>query len=85
MPVARPGGFSVSWSVQARRTLVTMSALLWWLIPIGATIIAVLWVSLRSRPAKPMDGHDGMARLRRFQHAMERPLPQDRDASADRW
>lgn len=61
-----------------------MSALLWWLIPLGATVIAVLWVTLRSRPAKPMDGHDGMARLQRFQHAMERPLPSATPTESDK-
>lgn len=52
-----------------------MSALLWWLIPLVATVIAVLWATMVARPGKPMDGHDGMARLRQFQHAMERPHP----------
>ncbi len=52
-----------------------MSALLWWLIPLGATVAAVLWATFHARPDKPMEGHDGMARLRRFQNAMERPLP----------
>ena len=52
-----------------------MSTLLWWLIPIGATCLAILGVMLWARPRPPMDGHDGMAMLRRFQSAMERPLP----------
>ena len=59
-----------------------VSVLLWWLIPIGITVLAVLWAALRARPARPAAGHDGMAGLRRFQDAMERPLPQpDRDQS----
>ena len=53
-----------------------VSALLWWLIPIGATVLAVLYVTYRSRPDKPADAHDGMERLRRMQDAMERPMPQ---------
>ena len=52
-----------------------MSALAWWLIPLGATVLAVLFVMFRSRPAKPSTAEDSMARLRRMQEAMERPLP----------
>lgn len=52
-----------------------MSALAWWLIPIGATVLAVLFVMLRSRPEKPTTAEDSMERLRRMQEAMERPLP----------
>ncbi len=54
-----------------------MSALAWWLIPIGATVLAVLFVMLRSRPAKPTSAEDGMTRLRRMQEAMERPMPDE--------
>jgi hypothetical protein len=64
-----------------------VSALAWWLIPIGATILAILWATLRARPAKPTEGQDGMAGLRRFQDAMERPLPvehRDPDRDTDR-
>lgn len=57
-----------------------MSTLLWWLIPIGATVLAVLWAMLRARPDKPMEGHDGMASLDRFRDAMQRPMPgEDRE------
>lgn len=52
-----------------------MSALAWWLIPIGATVLAVLFVMLRSRPEKPTTAEDSMERLRRMQEAMERPMP----------
>ncbi len=52
-----------------------MSALAWWLIPLGATVLAVLFVMLRSRPAKPTTAEDSMERLRRMQQAMERPMP----------
>jgi hypothetical protein len=52
-----------------------VSALAWWLIPIGATVLAVLFVMLRSRPAKPTTAEDSMERLRLMQEAMERPLP----------
>lgn len=52
-----------------------MSALAWWLIPIIATVLAVAFVMLRSRPAKPTTAEDSMESLRRMQEAMERPLP----------
>ena len=52
-----------------------MGALLWWLIPIGTTALAILYVVYRSRPAKPIDPRDSMENLRRLQDAMERPLP----------
>lgn len=52
-----------------------MSVLLWWLIPIGITVLAVVWAMLRARPEKPVEAHDGMANLARFRDAMERPLP----------
>lgn len=52
-----------------------MSALAWWLIPLGATVLAVLFVMLRSRPAKPTTAEDAMERLRRMQEAMDRPMP----------
>ena len=52
-----------------------MQALLWWLIPLGATVLAVLFVMLRSRPVKPTTAEDSMERLRRMQEAMERPMP----------
>jgi cytochrome c-type biogenesis protein CcmH/NrfF len=52
-----------------------VSALAWWLIPLIATILAVAFVALRSRPEKPSTPDDGMDRMRRMQQAMERPLP----------
>jgi hypothetical protein len=52
-----------------------VSALAWWLNPLVATVLAVLFVMLRSRPAKPTTAEDSMERLRRMQEAMERPMP----------
>jgi len=54
-----------------------VSALLWWLIPIGATILAVAWAMYRARPERPTEAIEGMEHLRRMQLAMERPLPQE--------
>lgn len=56
-----------------------MSALAWWLIPLGATVLAVAFVALRSRPSKPTTAEDSMERLRRMQEAMERPMPSQGD------
>lgn len=52
-----------------------MATLAWWLIPIGATVLAVAFVMLRSRPSKPTTAEDSMETLRRMQQAMERPMP----------
>jgi len=54
-----------------------VSALLWWLIPIGATVLAVAWAMYRARPERPTEAIEGMEHLRRMQLAMERPLPQE--------
>ena len=52
-----------------------MSVLLWWLVPVAATLLALAWVGLRSRPSKPVDAQQGMADLERFRQAMSKPLP----------
>jgi len=61
-----------------------MSALMWWLIPLGATFLAVGYAMYRGRPERPMEGQEGMQTLRAFQEAMNRPMPPttapDRDA-----
>lgn len=57
-----------------------MSALAWWLIPLGATVLAVVFVALRSRPSRPTTAADGVEGMRRMQQAMERPMPGDPDS-----
>ena len=52
-----------------------MSALMWWLIPLCATFLAVGYAMYRGRPDRPMDGQEGMQTLRAFQEAMNRPMP----------
>ncbi|GDX32920.1 hypothetical protein LBMAG15_18550 [Actinomycetes bacterium] len=52
-----------------------MSNLTWWLIPIGATILAVAWAAFRSRPSQPTEAAAAMENLRRLNDAMARPLP----------
>lgn len=51
----------------------TVSALVWWVIPIAITAIAIAVVSLRSRIADPRT--DPMADRARLREAMERPIP----------
>ena len=58
-----------------------MATLMWWLIPIGATVLAVGFVMLRGRPTKPTAARDSMENLQRMQQAMERPLPSNRRPS----
>ncbi len=52
-----------------------MSALAWWLIPLGATFGALMWVGWRSRTRPPADVHHAMAERERFREAMERVSP----------
>lgn len=60
-----------------------MATLMWWLIPIGATVLAVGFVMLRGRPKKPIAARDSMENLKAMQQAMKRPLPSDRGPSTD--
>jgi hypothetical protein len=62
----RVSGASYSWPV---------SPLMWWLIPIGATILAIAWAMLRSRPARPISTDESMESLRRMQAALNRQMP----------
>lgn len=49
-----------------------MAAVAWWLIPIIATLLAIVWVTWINRPRKPADPHDTLAEHRRFKDALER-------------
>lgn len=49
-----------------------MQAVLWWLIPLGATALAIAWVAWASRPRPPADPHDTVAEHERFRAAMDR-------------
>ncbi len=50
-----------------------MSALLWWLIPLGAVALTVGVVALVRRPSKPMP--DITSDYLQLQKAMTKPLP----------
>ncbi len=52
-----------------------MDVLRWLLIPLAATVLALLWTSWRSRDRKPADAEQGMEDMARFRQAMAKPLP----------
>jgi hypothetical protein len=56
-----------------------MSALAWWLIPIGATFLAIAWVSWASRPKPPADVHVTLQSYERFRRALGAPPPTPSD------
>lgn len=61
-----------------------MSTLLWWLIPLGATLVALVWAASRSRPKRVADTHETVGDMARFRAAMRRPLPDDRPSAERR-
>ncbi len=61
-----------------------MSALLWWLIPLAATLVALAWAAARSRPRRAADTHETVGDMARFRAAMRKPLPAEPSASERR-
>ena len=59
-----------------------VEAMAWWLIPIVATLLAVVWVSWRARPRRPVDPHESLAAHRRFTEALSPPTPSARAAES---
>lgn len=43
-----------------------MAALAWWALPIGATLLAVLWTMIAGRQRPPADTHETVAAYARF-------------------
>ncbi len=64
-----------------------MKALAWWLIPLVATALAVVWVTWVSRPKRRVDTHDSLAEHQRFLSALGQPAapiePSDTDQRVD--
>jgi hypothetical protein len=50
-----------------------VQAMAWWLIPIIATLLAVVWVTWTARPRRPADPHHTLAAHKRFTDALTRP------------
>jgi hypothetical protein len=64
-----------------------VSVVVWWAIPLVATVLAVVWLSWRGRP-RPGDPHETVEQRRRFNEAMQvaplrrrrsRPAPPSED------
>jgi phage gp37-like protein len=48
-----------------------MTAVAWWGIPLGATLLAVVWVAWAGRRRPPADTHATVSSYQRFRSAME--------------
>lgn len=62
----------------SRREVDRVSALVWWLIPVAITAIAIVVVSVRARIGDPRT--DPMTERTRLREAMERPGPLPRSS-----
>lgn len=49
-----------------------MEVIVWWTIPLVATVLALLWVLWVSRPRPPEDLHESLESYQRFKKAMTR-------------
>ncbi len=52
-----------------------MQVLIWLLIPVGAGLLATIYLAILNRPSRPANAHQGMKGLSEFKSAMTRPLP----------
>ncbi len=50
-----------------------MAALAWWALPIGATLLAVLWMMIARRQRPPADTHETVEDYARFRAALAGP------------
>jgi hypothetical protein len=48
-----------------------MTALVWLAIPVGALLLATLWVAWASRPRRPAGMHETLAEHQRFKAVFE--------------
>jgi hypothetical protein len=53
-----------------------MSAMVWWGIPLIATIGAIVFVTWRGRPGPPEDTHDAIEARDKFRKAIESGTPE---------
>ncbi len=49
-----------------------MQALVWWLVPVVAFVVALLWVSIANRTRPRAKTHESLAEHERFRQAMDR-------------
>jgi hypothetical protein len=63
-----------------------VAALAWWALPIGATVLAVLWMKVAGRRPPPADTHETIADYARFRAALStaRDPQAARDARPER-
>ena len=71
--VVLPG---LPWTLIRSRPGVVVTALLWWLIPLGAVALTVGVIALLRRPAKPLP--DASGDYDQLRKAMSKPLPPTR-------
>jgi cytochrome c-type biogenesis protein CcmH/NrfF len=60
-----------------------VTALAWWLIPLVATAMAVVWVTWVSRPRRRADTHESLAEHQRFLAALSQPASAPAPASPE--
>ena len=48
-----------------------MSALTWWTIPLGATVLAIVWARWISRPRRRIEPVESVAAYERFREALK--------------
>ena len=58
-----------------------VSALLWWLIPLVATLLALAWAASRNRPRRSVGTHESLGDMARFRAAMRKPMPVEQPAT----
>jgi hypothetical protein len=64
---------------------VGVKALAWWLIPLIATAMAVVWVTWVSRPRRRADTHESLAEHQRFLAALSQPAAPAPTTASPEW
>lgn len=60
-----------------------MSALYWLMIPVGATLVAMLVATWVGRPRRSVEKYDQVEQFQKFREAMEDETVKRRSATAD--